>query len=222
MSGARSAVGHSCKPRSARWRGLDFRRKATIAAVILHRCRTPAAHFLATWPRLKKFSDSPTAIARRPWRWQDFGTRGDPASRAPYRNAAIHAIELYLNALLLRAGHPPSLIRGLRHDFSARADLAITCGLLFRRRTAAHLRMIAATREHLVTRYGPELTSTLTQLNRLAATLDEIATKVHFAMSKAASTASPRIECAGPGSEPRANKVTKSCPTKIDNSFQNP
>jgi hypothetical protein len=133
-----------------------------------------------------------------------------------------HAIELYLNALLLRAGHPPSLIRGLRHDFSARADLAITCGLLFRRRTAAHLRMIAATREHLVTRYGPELTSTLTQLNRLAATLDEIATKVHFAMSKAASTASPRIECAGPGSEPRANKVTKSCPTKIDNSFQNP
>jgi hypothetical protein len=138
------------------------------------------------------------------------GTRGDPASHAPYRNAAIHAIELYLNALLLRAGHPPSLIRGLRHDFSARADMAITCGLRFRRRTAAHLRMIASTREHLVTRYGPELTSTLTQLNRLAATLDEIATKVHFAMSKAASTASPRIECAGPGSEPRANKVTKS------------
>jgi|SRR3984957_12797222 hypothetical protein len=221
MSGARSAVGHSCKPRSARWRGLDFRRKATIAAVILHRCRTPAAHFLATWPRLKKFSDSPTAIARRPWRWRDLERRRSCFAFAlPERGD--HAIELYLNALLLRAGHPPSLIRGLRHDFSARADLAITCGLLFRRRTAAHLRMIAATREHLVTRYGPELTSTLTQLNRLAATLDEIATKVHFAMSKAASTASPRIECAGPGSEPRANKVTKSCPTKIDNSFQNP
>ena len=99
MSGARSAVGHSCKPRSARWRGLDFRRKATIAAVILHRCRTPAAHFLATWPRLKKFSDSPTAIARRPWRWRDLERRrscfafalperGDPRNRAlPERSA---------------------------------------------------------------------------------------------------------------------------------------
>lgn len=116
------------------------------------------------------------------------GTRGDPVSRAPYRNAAIHAIELYLNALLLRAGHAPSFVRGLQHDFSARADLAITCGLLLRRRTAEHLRMIASTREHLVARYGPELTSTLAQLNRLAATLDEVATKVHFAMSKVAST----------------------------------
>ena len=115
------------------------------------------------------------------------GSRGDPVSHAPYRNAAIHAIELYLNALLLRAGHAPSLVRGLQHDFSARADLAIKCGLLLRRRTAEHLRMIASTREYLVARYGPELTSTLAQLNRLAATLDEVATKVHFAMSKVAS-----------------------------------
>jgi hypothetical protein len=119
------------------------------------------------------------------------GTRGDPVSRAPYRNAAIHAIELYLNALLLRAGRAPSLIRGLQHDFSARADLAITCGLLLRRRTAEHLRMIASTREYLVTRYGPELTSTLAQLNRLAATLDEVATKVHVAMSKPSSSVCP-------------------------------
>ena len=37
---------------------------------------------------------------------------------------------------------------------------------------------IASTREYLVTRYGPELTSTLAQLNRLAATLDEVAVKV--------------------------------------------
>ena len=136
----------------------------------------------------------------------ELGTRGDPVSRAPYRNAAIHAIELYLNALLLRAGHPPSLIRGLKHDFSARADLAITCGLLFRRRTGAHLRLIASTREYLVTRYGPEMTSTLAQLSRLAATLDEVATKVHFAMSTAPSTNSHRIECTGRGSKPPAKK----------------
>jgi hypothetical protein len=139
----------------------------------------------------------------------ELGTRGDPVSRAPYRIAAIHAIELYLNALLLRAGHAPSLIRGLKHDFSARADLAITCGLLFPRRTGAHLRMIASTREYLVTRYGPEMTSTLAQLSRLAATLDEVATKVHFAMSTAPSAVAPRIERAGCNSKPQAKKVTK-------------
>ena len=66
--------------------------------------------------------------------------------------------------------------------------------------------MIASTREYLVTRHGPELTPTLAQLNRLAATLDEIATKAHFAMSKAPSTTSPRIECAGRGSEPQTKK----------------
>ena len=124
----------------------------------------------------------------------ELGRRGDPMSRAPYRYAAVHAIELYLNALLLRAGHAPSRIRGLHHDFSARADLAITCGLLFRKRTAKHLKMIASTREYLVTRYGPELTSTLAQLNRLAATLDEVAVKVRLAMSGPAPTAAPHIK----------------------------
>ncbi len=124
----------------------------------------------------------------------ELGRRGDPVSLAPYRYAAVHAIELYLNALLLRAGHAPSRIRGLHHDFSARADLAIACGLLFRKRTSKHLKMIASTREYLVTRYGPELTSTLAQLNRLAATLDEVAVKVRLAMSCPASTAAPRIE----------------------------
>lgn len=122
------------------------------------------------------------------------GRRGDPVSRAPYRQAAIHAIELYLNALLLRAGHAPGLIRGLQHDFVARSALATACGLILRKRTAEHLTTIASTREHLVTRYGPELTSTLAQLNRLAATLDEIATKVPVAMLKADRTVAPTAQ----------------------------
>jgi hypothetical protein len=108
----------------------------------------------------------------------ELGRRGDPLSRAPYRHAAIHAIELYLNALLLHAGHAPAAVRRLQHDFSARADLSIRSGLALRKRTATHLKTMAASREHLVTRYGPELTSTLSQLNRLAATLEEVATKV--------------------------------------------
>jgi hypothetical protein len=106
------------------------------------------------------------------------GRRGDPISRAPYRLAAIQAVELYLNAHLLHSGSEPARVRGLQHDLAARADLAIESGLVLRKRTAAHLKAMASSREYLVTRYGPELASTLSQVNRLAATLDEVAAKV--------------------------------------------
>ncbi|OJU13707.1 MAG: hypothetical protein BGN86_09145 [Caulobacterales bacterium 68-7] len=106
------------------------------------------------------------------------GRRGHPISRAPYRLTAIHAIELYLNGLLLHAGHEPGRIRGLQHDLAARAELAASSGLALRKRTADHLKAMAGAREYLVTRYGPELSSTLSQINRLEATLDEVATKV--------------------------------------------
>jgi hypothetical protein len=85
---------------------------------------------------------------------------------------------LYFNALLLHLGKEPSSVRGLQHDLAARAELAIESGLVLRKRTTAHLKAMAVSREYLVTRYGPELTSTLSQVNRLAATLDEVAAKV--------------------------------------------
>lgn len=106
------------------------------------------------------------------------GRRGEPISHAPYRLTAIHAIELYLNGLLLHAGHEPSSIRGLQHDLASRAELAFSSGLTLRKRTGAHLKAMTSAREYLVTRYGPELTPTLSQLNRLAATLEEVAAKV--------------------------------------------
>ena len=106
------------------------------------------------------------------------GRRGDPLSRAPFRLAAIHAIELYLNALLLHRGHDPSAVRGLQHNLAVRTDRALAAGLRLRQRTAAHLKSMAANREYLVTRYGPEMTGTASQLNRLAATLSEVARKV--------------------------------------------
>lgn len=40
----------------------------------------------------------------------------------------------------------------------------------------------ASSREYLITRYGPELASTLSQINRLSATLEEVATKVRLAV----------------------------------------
>jgi hypothetical protein len=108
----------------------------------------------------------------------ELGQRGDPFSRAPYRLSAIHAIELYLSALLLHKGHGSSSIRGLQHDLGARVDLAITSGLKLRARTVTHLHTMTSTREYLVTRYGPEMTATVSQINRMTATLEEVATKV--------------------------------------------
>ena len=114
------------------------------------------------------------------------GRRGDPLSRAPFRFAAIHAIELYLNALLLHQGQEPGLVRGLQHNMAARTDMAIAGGLHLRKRTAAHLHAMAGNREYLVTRYGPEMTATVSQVNRLTATLEEVANKVTAAIPKPA------------------------------------
>jgi hypothetical protein len=108
----------------------------------------------------------------------ELGRRGDPLSRAPYRLSAIHAVELYLSALLLHEGHKASRVRGLQHDLAARVELAIASGLQLRKRTIAHLHTITGNREYLVTRYGPEMTATVSQVNRLTATLEEVAAKV--------------------------------------------
>ena len=98
-------------------------------------------------------------------------------SRAPFRMVAIHAIELYLNALLLHSGHDAAQIRGLQHNLAARADLAVELGLALRKRTHEHLHTMSQSREFLITRYVPSGTS-LSEINRLQATLAEVAQKV--------------------------------------------
>lgn len=108
----------------------------------------------------------------------EIGHPGDPLSRAPFRLTAIHAIELYLNALLLHRGIEAARIRGMQHDLARRTQIATSNGLHLRSRTAAHLGTVAEQREYLVTRYGPELAGTTSQINRLVATLDEVARKV--------------------------------------------
>lgn len=106
------------------------------------------------------------------------GRRGRPLTWAPFRMAAIHAIELYLNALLLCSGLDAAKIRGLRHDLQSRKETAASLGLTLRRKTVAHIVALHQSREYLVTRYGPELASTMSQVDRLVATLDEVAEKV--------------------------------------------
>ena len=117
------------------------------------------------------------------------GRRGAPLSWAPCRLSAIQAIELYLNALLLCAGLAPSTIRSMQHSFAKRTDQVVASGLSLRKRTAAHLAAIEGSREYLVTRYGAEMSGTLSQINRLTASLEEVAAKVTEIVARSASTA---------------------------------
>ncbi|WP_018240277.1 hypothetical protein [Ensifer sp. BR816] len=96
----------------------------------------------------------------------------------PRRFLALHSIELYLNAFLLAKGHDSKVIRGLQHDIGERSRRASDAGLILRKRTAKHLETLSSNREYLVTRYGPEMTATLSQVNRVMATLDELSLKV--------------------------------------------
>lgn len=105
------------------------------------------------------------------------GRKSEPLSRAPGQMCAIHAIELYLNAFCRAGGTPPGKIRSNFHNLATHSELAVENGLVLRQRTAAHLHKLTEDREYLVTRYGPEMTSTLPEITRLMATLEEIARK---------------------------------------------
>lgn len=116
----------------------------------------------------------------------DRSPRGKPLSHTPRRFLALHAIELYLNAFLLAKGLEPKTIRGLQHDIGERSQMAIGAGLTLRKRTAHHLETLSSNREYLVTRYGPEMTATLSQVNRVIATLEELSQKVAKVVAGAA------------------------------------
>jgi hypothetical protein len=103
---------------------------------------------------------------------------------------AIHAIELYLNALLLHSGLDAKAIRGLQHNLAARAERAGAVRLGLRKRTLSHLQSLSDRREFLTTRYEPGEAS-LSELNRLQATMSEIATKV------SAMVEGPKVEVQG-------------------------
>jgi len=104
--------------------------------------------------------------------------KGKPLSRAPSRLCAIHAIELYLNAFLLCLGDTPGQIRSRQHNLAERTTLAVDRGLRLRKKTAGHLVKMSEDREYLVSRYGPEMASPLSEINRLIATLEEVGKKV--------------------------------------------
>ena len=107
--------------------------------------------------------------------------RGKPqvaSSRAPARLCAIHAIELYLNAFLLNSGEQSQKVRAHLHNLANITEIAISHGLVLRKLTKAHLVKMTEDREYLISRYGPEMSTTLSEINRLMATLNEVAKKV--------------------------------------------
>ena len=124
---------------------------------------------------------------------RQLGRPGKPLTLAPFRLSAIQAVELYLNAFLLRRGNGPDRIRGFRHDLVERTELAVAAGLRLRLRTAAHLRTLSQSREYLVTRYGPEMVSTTSHVTRLTATLNEVAGKVTLLLSSPAVPKTPSV-----------------------------
>ncbi|GAY24710.1 MULTISPECIES: hypothetical protein [Sphingobium] len=127
------------------------------------------------------------------------GKRGNPSSWAPARMTAIQAIELYLNALLLARGVKPAEIRGYQHDLRKRTANPAVSALRLRQRTLDHLGKLSEGREYLSIRYGPELSGDLSQLNRLMATLDEVAIKVAGALDKANAAPATAAPPARPG-----------------------
>lgn len=106
------------------------------------------------------------------------GRAKSPLSRAPGRLYAIHAIELYLNAYLLSSGASPQEIRAHVHNLKERSDRARASGLILRKRTAEHLIKMTEEREYFISRYGPEMATSLSEINRLVATMEEVARKV--------------------------------------------
>jgi hypothetical protein len=113
------------------------------------------------------------------------GKLGEDSSKPnhlPRRLLALHAMELYLNAFLLAKGIDRGTIRGFRHDLGERTRIASEAGLVLRKRTVAHLATLSASNEDHVIRYAPELASTLSQVNRVVATVNELSRKVRKAL----------------------------------------
>lgn len=108
---------------------------------------------------------------------QHLHRKGAPLSLAPFRLVAIHAVELYLSAVLLAHGRQPSEIRALGHDLLKRAEFAQGFGLTLRKRTLEHLRSLCANREYLASRYAPVPRGAGFHVNQLLATLNEVAEK---------------------------------------------
>ncbi|MEO6299290.1 MAG: hypothetical protein ABIV25_08790 [Paracoccaceae bacterium] len=114
-----------------------------------------------------------------------------PLSRAPARLCAIHAIELHLSAFLRQEGVSPIEIRRTHHSLAKMSEYSAIGLLKLQTKTSAYLVSMTGNREYLISRYGPELVATHSELNRLTMTLVEVMTKVKTYLSGIPYTPSP-------------------------------
>ncbi|NTH22996.1 hypothetical protein G6L73_31580 [Agrobacterium rhizogenes] len=110
------------------------------------------------------------------------GEGSSKSNQAPRRLLALHAMELYLDAFLLAKGVNTATIGGFRHDLRELTRIASEAGLVLRKRTVAHLETLSASNEYDVVSYAQELISTLSQVSRIMATVDELSRKVRKAL----------------------------------------
>jgi hypothetical protein len=96
----------------------------------------------------------------------------------------------------------------MQHDIAERTGLAIASGLRLRPRTTAHLHALAANREYLVTRYGPEGSGNASEINRLAATLEEVGRKVTELLASARGSLRARVSASSSGSAKSAPRLS--------------
>jgi len=163
-------------------RALEFVRPFMTSSQMKQTIEQVTPHIASSYPGHMATAEQIIALAEEYRKAADclklLGRSGIPISWAPFRLISIHAIELFLNALLIKEGMEASAVRGLRHDLKQRAELAAGAGLKLRLKTATHLAALAGNREYLVTRYGAESTLKMSEINRLSATLEEVASKV--------------------------------------------
>jgi len=98
------------------------------------------------------------------------------ACEAPWRHAALHAIELYLSCFLAENGVSGKAIRAMQHDLHRRSTMAKKLGLHLEPTTCRHLQSLSAKREYLVVRY--DMGQSVSAEHIICATLHEIAGKV--------------------------------------------
>ena len=103
-----------------------------------------------------------------------------PMLIAPYRFAAIHAIELYFNAFLLFRGLSHVELRQSHHDLKQRQLLAHSNGLMLKATTVSRLEELMLNREYLSARYSIMGAKNALDFNSLERIMNELARKVNY------------------------------------------
>lgn len=117
--------------------------------------------------------------------------KGNVLGQAPFRFAAMHAIELYLTAVLLAQGNDAKQLTKLRHDLRARLEKA---DVRLRDKTVKHLNALTDHKEYRATRYQPQDLPNLTPLTAVTGALQDVRKKAHTELKRLQKAQTPRVE----------------------------